>query len=286
MSTHTHISLIDTRGTRAARRGFSLLELLAVMSIMALLSTLAVTSYFSAVRGMANRSARRNFENSLVLARQRACIDGARVSLIAFNEVASYDTDGKTVKDMAASYVVCKEIGRLSLVSGIYLYDEFSDLKQLFGEATSDDGSSSSYRGGIRLYNLDVGSWTLVKPKVVLKDEGSPVKLLYSDPDRGHQFEAYAFEMMSGTGTKSTGTGTRDWKAGDAYGVEVAPVQSLPKGFTFGELSDTDMTDVQHVTFEPDGTATEAKKFTIKGSKAEGGESFPFNVDTDGRITY
>ena len=281
MSIHTHTSLTDAR---APRRGFSLLELLAVMSIMALLSTLAVTSYFSAVRGMANRSARRNFENSLVLARQRACIDGARVSLIAFNEVASYDTDGKTVKDMAASYVVCKEIGRLSLVSGLYLFDEFSDLKQLFGEATSEDASSSSYRGGIRLYNLDAGSWTLVKPNVVQKDEGSQVELLYSD--RSYQFKAHAFEMMSGTGTKSTGTGTRDWKAGDSYGVEVAPVQSLPKGFTFGELSDTDMTDVQHVTFEPDGTATEAKTFTIKGSKAEGGESFPFNVDTEGRITY
>lgn len=284
MSTHTHISLIDTRGTRAARRGFSLLELLAVMSIMALLSTLAVTSYFSAVRGMANRSARRNFENSLVLARQRACIDGTRVSLIAFNEVAAYDTDGKTVKDMAASYVVCKEIGRLSLVSGIYLFDEFSDLEQLFGKNTSADSSSSTYRGGTRLYNLDVGSWTLVKPYVVEGNEGTQVQLLYSDVS--YQFKSYAFEMMSGTGTKSTGTGTREWKAGDAYGVEVAPVQALPKGFTFGELSDTDLTDVQHVTFEPDGTATEAKTFTLKGSKAEGGESHSFTISKQGKITY
>lgn len=276
--------MINPTKEHKKRRGFSLLELLAVMSIMALLSTLAVTSYFSAVRGMANRSARRNFENSLVLARQRACIDGARVSLIAFNEVAAYDTDGKTVKDLAASYVVCKEIGRLTLVSGNYLYDEFSDLKQLFGENTSGDSFSSTYRGGIRLYNLDVGSWTMVKPYVVQKDEGSQAKLPYSDVS--YQFKAHAFEMMSGTGTKSTGTGTRDWKAGDAYGVEVAPVQSLPKGFTFGELSDTDMTDVQHVTFEPDGSAAQAKTFTIKGSKAEGGESHAFTISTQGKITY
>lgn len=73
---------------------------------MALLSTLAVTSYFGAVRGMSIRSAKRHFENALVQARQRACIDGARVSLIAFNEIASYESDGITVKDMAACFVV------------------------------------------------------------------------------------------------------------------------------------------------------------------------------------
>ena len=59
--------------------GFSLLELLAVMSIMALLTTLAVTSYFSAVRGMGRRSAVNNLANTLIQARQRACMDNARV---------------------------------------------------------------------------------------------------------------------------------------------------------------------------------------------------------------
>ena len=255
------------------------------MSIMALLSTLAVTSYFSAVRGMANRSARRNFENSLVLARQRACIDGARVSLIAFNEVAAYDTDGKTVKDMAASYVVCKEIGRLSMVREKYLFDEFTDLKQLFGDKPAEGQLSSDYLGGIRLYNLDAGSWTLVKPYVVQENEGSQVELLYSGGS--YQFKAYAFEMMSGPGTKSKESpdGTQDWKAGVPYGVEVAPVQSLPKGFTFGELSDTDLTYVQHVTFEPDGrsSSSEDVTFTLKGSKAEG-ESHTFRITTQGQI--
>ena len=74
---------------KRARRGFSLLELLAVMSIMAMLSTLAVTSYFGAIRGMASRGAKKHFQNTLLLARQRACIDGARVRLMAFYEVGS-----------------------------------------------------------------------------------------------------------------------------------------------------------------------------------------------------
>lgn len=272
----------DGHASLAVRRGFSLLELLAVMSIMAMLSTLAVTSYFSAIRGMAARGAKKQFQNTLTLARQRACIDGARVSLMAFNDIGSYEDDGTTVKEWVPSYVVCKELGRMSFVSGNYLFDEFSDLKQLFGEEESGAGSSDISRvGGIRLYNLSSGFWSLVKPFVTLRTVGgSNAELLYSG--KTHTFKAYSFERQTGAGSQSSGASA--WKVGDAYGIEVAPVQTLPKGFTFEQLAQN-ASAVHFVTFEPEGSADQAKTFTIKGSQAAGGGSFRFMISQEGKIT-
>lgn len=269
--------------------GFSLLELLAVMAIVAMLSTLAVTSYFSAIRGMGTRTARRNFTNALSMARQRACIDGCRVSLIIFNEVAEFGPDGK-VKDLAASYVVCRELGRISFVSGDKLFDEFADLEKLFTGGSSSGSAVGSVAGAVKIYNLSQGSWALVKPGAVRAKMGSDVELLYSDDTFG--FEVYALQRLSGTGLESTGGGTgggTGWTVGDSYGIEVMPVQALPKGFKFNELnntltSDQALTDVEHVTFEPDGTALEGKTFTVVSSDPNA-KGITFSVDKKGLIT-
>ena len=73
------------------KKGFTLVELLTVMAIMAMLSTIAVSSYFTAIRGMARRSALKHLANTFVLARQRACMEGASMSVMIFNEITGYD---------------------------------------------------------------------------------------------------------------------------------------------------------------------------------------------------
>jgi len=280
-----------TRTTQKSRRtrgrdGFSLLELLAVMAIVAMLSTLAVTSYFSAIRGMSSRTARRGLTNALSMARQRACIDGCRVSLIIFNEAAGFDTSGSKVSDLAASYVVCRELGRFSFVREDLLFDEFADLNKLFREKLSTDTSSDSVAGAIRLYNLSAGSWSLVRPYVVKEKVGSKARLLYSE--KPFQIEAYAFQRLTGSGMQSSGGGNPTWKAGDSYGIEVMPVQSLPKGFSFRELnanasSDASLTDVRHVTFEPDGSALAAATFTVE-SQDPNAKGAKFTINKRGEI--
>ncbi len=280
-----------TRTTQKSRKargrdGFSLLELLAVMAIVAMLSTLAVTSYFSAIRGMSSRTARRGLTNALSMARQRACIDGCRVSLIIFNEAAGFDTSGSKVSDLAASYVVCRELGRFSFVREDLLFDEFADLNKLFREKLSTDTSSDSVAGAIRLYNLSAGSWSLVRPYVVKENVGSKADLLYSG--NSFQIEAYAFQRLTGSGMQSSGGGNPTWKAGDSYGIEVMPVQSLPKGFSFRELnanasSDASLTDVRHVTFEPDGSALAAATFTVE-SQDPNAKGAKFTINKRGEI--
>ncbi|HPB11027.1 MAG TPA: type II secretion system protein [Kiritimatiellia bacterium] len=279
-----------TRTTQKSRKargrdGFSLLELLAVMAIVAMLSTLAVTSYFSAIRGMSSRTARRGLTNALSMARQRACIDGCRVSLIIFNEAAGFDTSGSKVSDLAASYVVCRELGRFSFVREDLLFDEFADLNKLFREKLSTDTSSDSVAGAIRLYNLSAGSWSLVRPYVVKANVGSKADLLYSG--NSFQIEAYAFQRLTGSGMQSSGGGPT-WRPGDSYGIEVMPVQSLPKGFSFRELnanasSDASLTDVRHVTFEPDGSALAAATFTVE-SQDPNAKGAKFTINKRGEI--
>ncbi|HOF62443.1 MAG TPA: type II secretion system protein [Candidatus Latescibacteria bacterium] len=275
--------------TRKNRGGFSLVELLAVMAIVAMLSTLAVTSYFSAIRGMTSRTARDNFYNALMMARQRACIDGCRVSLIIFNDAAAFDAAGTAISDLAASFVVCRELGRFSFVggNGNLLFDEFSDLGSLFRPKQAGDSSSTSHAGAVKLYNLSRGTWTLVGPYVDWRTVGSSVDLLYSGGS--FSINAHALERLTGSGTAS-GSGV-SWETGDSYGVEITPVKALPKGYVFDELNNNlssmqTLTEVKSVTFEPDGTVLQSVTFTIRSQTQDPNvQGTKFTVSTQGDIT-
>lgn len=281
-------SIQDAARTRKTCGGFSLLELLAVMTIVAMLSTLAVTSYFSAIRGMEIRTACDSFYNALAMARQRACIDGCRVSVMIFNEAADFDPSSGDVSDLAASFVVCRELGRLSSVSGggNRLVDEFSELPTLFRPKREADSETSA--GAVKLYNLTQGAWTLVAP--YYEETSSRANLIYSGGSFG--IKAHALVRLTGKGTAS-GAGGRsgvDWRAGDSYGVEILPVKTLPKGFVFGELentpaSDKALTDLRSVTFEPDGTVSKAVVFTIRSRDQDpNAQRTTFRVTQEGDI--
>ena len=288
--------------TQTGRGGFTLLELLAVMAIMALLSTLAVTSYFSAVRGMARRSASEHFLNALTQARQRACIDGAHVSLIVFNQPAGYDNSGD-LNQVLPSYVICRELGRVTFVQGNFLFDQFSDLKQLFGvEGDNAAGEySTSYKSALRLYNLSKGFWVKVNSRVTpRKSFGSSQDLLATATGKiewdEHRFEDYAFEMFTGNGAKSQGATT--WQVGDSYGIEVSSILNLPKTFYFEGLgwdgiskpTSHSLETINYVTFGPDGRSVNkdgsprSASFDIRSTDTQAGR-MTFRVDGNGTFS-
>lgn len=226
--------------TKAKRRGFSLLELLAVMSIMALLTTMAVTSYFSAIRGMARRSAVKQIVNTLTVARQRACMDSARYSVVFFNEIT-----GATDSDVTPSYVVSKELGRLTYIEGNSTFvDEFTPLESIFG---IDDNNANGYLGSLRLYNLTQGKWTQVFPWAIVY----PLQR-YSATKSATQYNLNPYALKENP--KVPNLNKAQWTVGDAYGVEAAPIRSLPKGFEFTQLK-SNVNQALAITFFPDGRA-------------------------------
>ncbi len=249
--------------------GFSLLELLAVMSIMALLTTLAVTSYFSAVRGMGRRSAVNNLANTLIQARQRACMDNARVSVVMFNEVVGIET-----KDVKPSYVICKAIGKITYYSSPKLVDEYTALDTVFGT----ENLGSGYKGVMKLYNLSQGGFSYVYPWV---QEYQLNCASASKSNTPYTLNTYAFEINNSV---ATGQGGNVWKVGDSYGVEAAPVQNLPRGFLIKNLEESH-TKVEYVTFLPDGRSLSRKTITIRELRPPN-KSVSMTVSTDGQISY
>ena len=275
----TGYDMMNTKGKkRKHSRGFSLLELLAVMSIMAMLTTLAVTSYFNAIRGMTRRSAVKHFANSLILARQRACLEGVRVSVMVFNEITGYEGSEVAV---VPSYVVCKEVGKISNISQGKLIDEFAPLDKMFGTAAA----GASYLGSMRLYNLTQGKWWQVNPSVVSHNLSGRASAY--QPPKSYTLPVYGFTKNANVKNSNEAT----WNVGDTYGVESAPPGSLPKGFKFVELDGAsnnepdNVSKVVCVTFLPDGTVQNAQTVRIR-------ELLPPNtvaqvsVKDDGSINY
>lgn len=243
--------------TKRSNRGFSLLELLTVVAIMGMLSTLAVTSYFSAIRGMTRRSAIKHLVNTLVLARQRSCMEGSRMSVLIFNEVTGYDSRNKAI--VAPSYVICKEVGRVSAKQGDQIYDEFTALDKLFGyeksvSAIKSDGEYAS----MRLYNLAEGKWTCVYPKVLLTKD---INAIISD---GESVNLPIFTFVKNARSESKNPSSATWEVGDPYGIEVTPLNSLPRGFWFKKFEDAENRAPICITFEPDGNASRTENIVIE----------------------
>ena len=255
-----------------------------------MLSTLAVTSYFSAIRGMSSRTARDNFYNALMMARQRACIDGCARQPDRFQRSRRLRCVGHSDQRPAASFVVCRELGRFSFVSGNFLFDEFSDLGSLFRKKQAGDSANTS-AGSVKLYNLSQGAWTLVGPYVDWKTVGSSAdssaELLYSGGS--FSIKAHALERLKRH--RIDREYEPDWKTGDSYGVEITPIKSLPKGFVFDELNNNltsgdTLKDVRSVTFEPDGSAIRGATFTIRSQTRDPNvQGMRFTVSTQGNIT-
>jgi prepilin-type N-terminal cleavage/methylation domain-containing protein len=234
------------------RRGFSLLELLAVMAIMGILATVAVTGYFSAVRSMTRRRAVDNFVATLEQARQRACIDGTRMAVVCYPE------NTQNTGEDANLYVVCKALGRVTYKEDGLIGDEFTPLDTIFGKATT--GTSGDYAfGSRRLYNLssDKAKFLQVEGSVKPGDSGF-LESGMTGAALSSSNLVWCFVPVAGGGKTDS-----DFNIGDLYGIEASPLASLPKNIYFS----SEVT----LLFNPDGSAiggsATLNDLSVKGQK-------------------
>lgn len=271
--------------------GFTLLELLTVMAIMALLSTFAVTSYFGAIRGMTRRSAIKHFANTLVLAKQRATMEGAGISVLIYNEMTGIQNDEKQI---VPSYVIVRELGRVTKVSEKTIYDEFTDLASYFDtQSEKEDSNEDDDYSSIRLYNIDQASWKEVYPKAFKLS--TELKYLASSGNdlipSSRSLNIYGLKEH-----KKVPQGTASdvlWKVGDRYGIEVSSPNSLPKNFYFQQIADdSEGRKSMSITFSPNGKVdckgcvTDIKIEERLGENHSNWKSANITIESTGEITY
>jgi hypothetical protein len=220
------------------------MELLAVMAIMAILSTMAITGYFSAVRGMTRRRAVSNLMAALTQARQRACIDGTRTALVCYN--VKSDAASSDLATVSPTYVVCKALGRVTSIANNKIGDEFTPLDKIFGT-----GTSAFSFGSRRLYNLSRTGWTDVGVTVEAGAYGDELISGLSGENFQMPELLWCFKKAQG------GVDNAGWQIGDLYGIDVSPPGIFPKNVYFGDLGASSSQQI-NVMFYPDGRAKTA----------------------------
>ena len=194
---HTRMTHVKLKTKNKDRAAFTLMELLVVMTIMAIITTIAIGSYFGITRAAAYAAAHDTVYNTLVLAKQRAVIDGKVTSLMILN-----DTE----------YVVVRGVGRISHVDGGVAYDAYSDLSG----AMPMDGRS------IAVYNLDALVAGDYSRDVLINSSPVPIDDPFSVSGASYSTSGFVF-----TGADSFFT------VGDRYGFALHAKQKLPRGYEF-----------------------------------------------------
>ena len=226
---------------------FTLVELLVVIGIMGLMGTVSVGGYNAMKRGMEERGVMENADAFVRTAYERAQIDRQPTAIFFWNEtIRSSTLDENEI--VVGRAVAVRRQGRLSMVSGELLIDEFADLDKSFVSPASGQSAEEVQAGEgdnvMFLYRLD--------------NQGSTMKLqrsvIYDEPSSYGQNEVY----LQGRPTDNVGSGELelwgfklkdrngvDWQSGSAYGFEFAEL-TLPHGYIFGaDYSETAETPVR-----------------------------------------
>ena len=224
-------------------RAFTLVELLVVIGIMGLLGTVSVGGYNAMQRGMEERGVMGNVNTFIRTAYERAQIDRQPTAIYFWNEtIRSSTLDENEI--VVGKAVAVRRSGRISMVYGDLLVDEFADLEKSFsslGETGGDEegelgangeNGSSDQENTMFLYNLDnQGSTVRLQRSVVYSEvEKRSVQEIYlqgkpSDNVGSGEMDLWGFRIKDKNGVQ--------WKNGAAYGFEFAEI-TLPHNYIFG----------------------------------------------------
>ena len=252
------------------KKGFTLLELLVVIGIMGLLGTMSIGGYRAATRGMADRTAVDNASMFMRGAYQRALIDRQPTVVWYWNETVQEETDYKDIVVQGRAVAV-RRSGRITSISGNYLFDEFADLNFTY---RTDESSSSVKSGTMNLYPMDninnPDAPSLVYDTVHRNDPASGITETYllnddsgvatkeggnldTAPTDSGALEMSAFIVADGS--------QGNWKPGDSYGFEFQNLK-LPAGYIFGDQFSEDTSNPvkgkKAVAFNPFTTSSSA----------------------------
>lgn len=100
-------------GTLSRCSGFTLIELMVVIGIAAMLITMAATSFFGAMRQEGVTKSRNQLRDTLLLARQQACILGKTHVVVCWNSDTEIVVGSKKQKVKQGRYALFQSIGNV-----------------------------------------------------------------------------------------------------------------------------------------------------------------------------
>ena len=212
------------------RKGFTLLELLAVVAIMGMLGVAAAASYGALTNGMKDRGTCAAATAVMRGAKERARIDRMPTVVYCYNvcirESKNQDDSSIVIGRMTA----IRRVGRISYIRDRYLFDEFADLEKSYAW-TNDENDLNQMRGH-RLFKYNdersVGKkmeYSIVADDVYCDDQMQMVTTFSGGVNNRTNILLSAFYDL-GTSDRSPSGG---WKIGDGYAAEFAELD-LPEG--------------------------------------------------------
>ena len=262
------------------RRGFTLLELVAVIGIIAIMGTIVVGGFNVIVRALSQKTGADDLRRSLNLARQSACVDGKATILW----ITGVDR-----------YVVARESGTVSRreKTGTHQYewgggtvddlrpDDNKNVWWIFDEYADLSDSAPRFKFDDDWGAEEVKSAILGYKNAVVFDMDENVSATVVVPamlDRAT--DSWYF------GVAGSNLGSGAFAQGHDYGWLVYPELSLPKGFAFNgtwkEDGSFDTGKRQFVRFRPDGSAEQRADFEIYEFSTK--QTVTVSVSADGKI--
>lgn len=256
------------------RKGFTLLELLAVVAIMGMLGVAAAASYGALTNGMKDRGTCAAATALLRGAKERARIDRMPTVVYCYNvcirESKHQDDSSIVVGRMTA----IRRVGRISYIRDRYLFDEFADLEKSYAW-TNDENELGQMRGH-RLFKYNdersVGKkmeYSIVADDVYSDDEMQMVTTFSGGVNNRTNILLSAFYDL-GTSDRSPSGG---WKIGDGYAAEFAELD-LPEGYVFGSSAlprkEGQISEFEAICFDPDEDANKKVEIYVTRPNAQG----------------
>lgn len=238
----------------ARLNAFTLIELLTVMTVMVLVTSIAVTSGFGMRKSATYTSARELPVNILEYAHQRACMDGRRTAVL----IAPADS---SVKDQYEASVF-QIVGEVSAADQSGITDAYSDLA-----ATVVNGkflTAFSFKNGGLFHVGEIKSE--VDNAVFKTQNGGKGDFAADGKANKYQHPKIVIKPVRGEKVPTSG-----FKAGDAYGFEIADRMHFPKNFAYtcesgGHASGN---GGFYVVFEPDGNIEPVKIAVTESNNSE-----------------
>lgn len=221
------------------------MELLMVVFIMITVSTIMVAGYFGMTRTASYDAAAGDIYNSLLLARQRAAMDGTTVYflLLDTNQFVLVRGVGDLAEDI-----------RMNVGPNEHeLYDAYADLESYapLGTAAEDD-DEDDLGGGSVLWNMNNNA------SAALVNIQTNIAVRRIDPVTEDPY--FRMECVITVRQRPDPSDPKkklplgSWKAGDRYGIELYPRKLLPKGYWFRIAGKEP--ECEKIVFHPDGSSS------------------------------